>query len=34
MDEVDCVDKASLSAEALWKGPRGELHHWGRWKIC
>jgi len=30
-------DGASLSEEALWRGPwvgGGELLHWGPWKIC
>jgi hypothetical protein len=27
-------DRTSLSEEALWRGLRGELLHWGPWKIC
>ena len=34
MDEGGFMDGASLSEEAPWRGPQGELLHWGLWKIC
>ena len=34
MDEGGSGYGATLSEEAPWRGPGGELLHWGHWKIC